>query len=82
LKPFLKSRSWGTIDDIETFLKIVYNYGDLAQWDVNANIKIAMAYEQLNKFDKAKLFYNSIINKYSSDSKWGKEAQKLLDALP
>jgi len=67
---------------IETFLKIVYNYGDLAQWDVNANIKIAMAYEQLNKLDKAKLFYNSVINKYGVDSKWGKEAKKLLDALP
>ncbi|MCK4358345.1 MAG: tetratricopeptide repeat protein [Candidatus Cloacimonetes bacterium] len=67
---------------VETLLKIVYNYSDFAQWDVNANIKIAMAYEQLNKFDKARLFYNSVIKKYGEDSQWGKEAKKLLDALP
>ena len=67
---------------VETLLKIVYNYSDFEQWDVNANIKIAMAYEQLNKFDKARLFYNSVIKKYGIESKWGKEAKKLLDALP
>ena len=67
---------------VETLLKIVYNYSDFAQWNVNANIKIAMAYEQLTKFDKARLFYNSVIKKYGIESKWGKEAQKLLDALP
>ena len=67
---------------VETLLKIVYNYSDFAQWDVNANIKIAMSYEKLNKFDKARLFYNSVIKKYGEDSQWGKEAKKLLDTLP
>jgi TolA-binding protein len=67
---------------IESFLKIVYDYSDFAQWDVNANIKIAMSYENLHKYDKARLFYNNVIEKYGVDSKWGKEAKKLLDMLP
>ena len=67
---------------IETLLKIVYDYSFLDQWFVNANIKIAMAYEKLRKFDKARLFYQNIIERYGTNSNWGAEAKKLLDALP
>lgn len=67
---------------IETLLKIVYDYSFLDQWYVNANIKIAMAYEKQQKFDKARLFYQNIIERYGTNSNWGAEAKKLLDALP
>ncbi|MBN2018202.1 MAG: tetratricopeptide repeat protein [Candidatus Cloacimonetes bacterium] len=67
---------------IETLLKIVYDYNFLDQWYVNANIKIAMAYEKLQKFDKARLFYKNVIERYGTNSNWGAEAKKLLDALP
>lgn len=67
---------------IESFLKIVYSYADFPEWDVNANIKIAISYEKLYKLPKAKYFYNNVITKYGLESKWGKEAKRLLDALP
>ena len=67
---------------IEALLKIVYDYSYLDQWYVNANIKIAIAYEKLQKFDKARLFYKNVIERYGTNSNWGAEAKKLLDALP
>ncbi len=67
---------------VETLLKIVYDYSYLDQWYVNANIKIAIAYEKLQKFDKARLFYKNVIERYGTNSNWGAEAKKLLDALP
>ncbi len=67
---------------IEELLKIVYNYSDYAQWFVNANIKIATAYEKLEKFGKARMFYQNVIKRFGVDNRWGKEAQKLLDKLP
>jgi len=67
---------------IETLLKIVYDYSYLDQWYVNANVKIAIAYEKLRKFDKARLFYKNVIERYGTNSNWGAEAKKLLDALP
>jgi len=67
---------------IEALLKIVYDYSYLDQWYVNANIKIAIAYEKLQKFDKSRLFYKNVIERYGTNSNWGAEAKKLLDALP
>jgi len=67
---------------VETLLKIVYDYSYLDQWYVNANIKIAIAYEKIQKFDKARLFYKNVIERYGTNSNWGAEAKKLLDALP
>ena len=67
---------------VEALLKIVYDYSYLDQWYVNANVKIAIAYEKLQKFDKARLFYKNVIERYGTNSNWGAEAKKLLDALP
>jgi len=67
---------------VEVLLKIVYDYSYLDQWYVNANVKIAIAYEKLQKFDKARLFYKNVIERYGTNSNWGAEAKKLLDALP
>lgn len=67
---------------IEELLQLVYNYSEYAQWFVNANIKIATAYENLEQFDKARKFYQNVIKRFSTNNRWGKEAQKLLDKLP
>ena len=67
---------------IEELLKIVYNYNDYPQWYVNANIKIATAYEKQEKFDKARMFYRNVINRFGTENRWGKEAKKLMDSLP
>ncbi|MEA2103577.1 MAG: tetratricopeptide repeat protein [Candidatus Cloacimonadota bacterium] len=67
---------------IETLLKIVYDYSSYSQWFVNASIKIAMAYEQEEKYQKAKMFYENVINRFGTNNRWGKEAKKLLDQLP
>ncbi|MBN1971897.1 MAG: tetratricopeptide repeat protein [Candidatus Delongbacteria bacterium] len=50
-------------------------------WKITAVYKAAQCYEQLGENDKALALYEEILQKYSSDTKYGKQAVKSIEKL-
>ncbi len=66
---------------VAEFLKVTYFYKDFWQWTVSAEIKVGNAYEEMKKFDKAKMIYEKVIKNNGVNSQWGKIAKERLDRI-
>lgn len=63
------------------YLKVAYLSQAGSMWAVTAEFKAGQTYERLGRIDEAKRLYQRMIERYGTDSQWGKAAQERLREL-